>query len=80
MRAPPKCTRAPGAGYAYGFDLDNDGLFEVTGRAPAATHTFARPGPQTVRGRITDKDGGSTVYPLTLLVDPVDTLKLLAGM
>ncbi|HKB01841.1 MAG TPA: hypothetical protein VKD90_06455 [Gemmataceae bacterium] len=68
------------AGYTYGFDLDGDGLFEVTGRAPAATHTFARVGPQTVRAMITDKDGGSTVYPLTLLVDPVDTLKLLAGM
>jgi hypothetical protein len=68
------------AGFTYGFDLDNDGQFEVTGRAPAATHTFDRPGPQTVRGMITDKDGGSSVYTLPLLVDPVDTVKLLAGI
>jgi hypothetical protein len=68
------------AGFTYGFDLNGDGVYEQQGPAPAATHTFDSPGARTVRGMITDKDGGSSVYPLTLVVDPVDTVKLLAGM
>ncbi|HKB01842.1 MAG TPA: hypothetical protein VKD90_06460 [Gemmataceae bacterium] len=56
------------AGFTYGFDLDNDGVFEQQGTSPKATVTFARFGTYTVRGQVTDKDGGSTTYTTTVNV------------
>jgi hypothetical protein len=60
------------AGFTYGFDLDNNGTYERSGPGPTAVDTFTRPG--TIRGKITDKDGGSSVYTLTILADPLDAL------
>ena len=65
----PKDTSADTtAGFTYGFDLDNDGVFEQEGTSPKATVTFGRFGTYTVRGQVTDKDGGSTVYTTTVNV------------
>jgi PKD repeat protein len=50
------------AGMTYSFDLDNDGVFEVSGSSPAVTRAFANDGSYLVRARVTDKDGGSTTY------------------
>ena len=50
------------AGFIYSYDFDGDGVFEVSGRSPSATHAFNDNGVYTVRGRVTDKDGGSTDY------------------
>src|SRR5206468_932276 len=50
------------AGFTYSYDFDNDGVYEVTSRSATATHTFNDNGVFTVRGRVTDKDGGSTEY------------------
>jgi len=58
------------AGFTYSFDLDNDGVFEVIGSNPKSTRTFALPGTFTVRGSITDQDGGRTEYTLTVNVTP----------
>lgn len=64
------------AGFTYSFDFDGDGRYELTGTNPRAAHVFARPGTYRVRGRITDKDGGSTAYELTLTVSPPAVGKL----
>ncbi|HJZ89892.1 MAG TPA: hypothetical protein VKE40_03400 [Gemmataceae bacterium] len=73
------------AGYTYAFDfLDGHGPFEMTGRIPAMSHLFTAPGSYTVRGQITDKDGGTTSYTMLLTVvtpvDATDMLRLLAGV
>ena len=57
-------------GFTYGFDFDNDGVFEVMGTNPKATRTFAVAGTYIVRGSITDQDGGTTIYTLTVNVTP----------
>jgi hypothetical protein len=50
------------AGMTYSFDMDNDGVFEVSGSSPTLTRAFANEGSYLVRARVTDKDGGSTTY------------------
>jgi hypothetical protein len=65
----PKDTPADTtAGFTYGFDLDNDGVFEQQGPSPTASVTFGRFGTYTIRGMIVDKDGASTVYTATVTV------------
>jgi PKD repeat protein len=56
------------AGLTYSYDFDGDGVFEVTGSSPSASHTFARHGVHVVTGRVMDKDGGSTEYTATVSV------------
>ena len=56
------------AGFRYSFDLDNDGVYEVVGAKAQASTVFALPGTYTVNGRITDQNGTSTDYTLTLHV------------
>jgi|GEM_PF-3147636 len=58
------------AGFTYSFDLDNDGVYEIVGQSPKATSTFGLPGTYTVRGSISDQDGGHTEYTLTVNVTP----------
>ena len=60
------------AGFKYSFDFDNNGTWDVTDSATAsASTTFATAGAKTVKGRIKDKDGGSTDYTTTVTVaDP----------
>ena len=50
------------AGFTYSFDFDGDGVFELSGTSPSATHAFDDNGVHVVRGRVTDKDGGYTDY------------------
>jgi Ca2+-binding RTX toxin-like protein len=51
--------------FTYEIDWDGDGLVDVTQVAGASlnlTHAFANTGSYTVRARVTDKDGGSSVW------------------
>src|SRR5439155_4150315 len=62
------------AGFKYSYDFNNDGVFEISNStSPTASYTFTTPGNYTVRGRITDKDGGFTDYTTTVTVNPVPT-------
>jgi hypothetical protein len=54
------------AGFTYAFDC-GDGTF-VAAAGPSTTCTTSDSGTRTVRGRITDKDGGATVYTATVTV------------
>lgn len=56
------------AGMTYGFDLDNDGVYEVVGSSPSASRLFKQDGTYTVHARVTDKDGGSTDYTTSVVV------------
>jgi hypothetical protein len=56
------------AGFTYGFDFDNDGIFEVQGKNPAATFTFPFRGTFVIKGAIADQEGAFTVYTLTVNV------------
>ena len=56
------------AGLVYGFDFNNDGVYEKTGDSPIDTFVFSFPGQYTVRGMVMDKDGGFTEYALTFNV------------
>ena len=50
------------AGFTYSYDFDGDGVFEVTGTSPQATHAWNDNGVFIVTGRVTDKDGGYADY------------------
>ncbi len=61
------------AGFRYSYDFDNDGRFEVVGSASAsfvvpAAYLDDGPAVRTVRGRIEDKDGGTTDYLTDIVV------------
>jgi hypothetical protein len=51
------------AGFTYSFDFDNDGVFEIVGSTDATATVpgalLADAGTRTVRGVVTDKDGGT---------------------
>src|SRR5262249_51076838 len=51
------------AGFKYSYDFNNDGVWDLV-NVPDATvsYTFTDNGNYTVRGRITDKDGGFNDY------------------
>lgn len=67
------------AGFTYAFDLNNDGTFEITGATPTASFTPPVEGSYPVQGKITDKDGGSTTYNLTVNAANVDIFAVGAG-
>ena len=50
------------AGLTYSFDFDGDGVFEISGSSPSASHVYDVPGTYTVNGRVSDKDGGASDY------------------
>lgn len=56
------------AGLLYSFDFDGDGVFEISGLSPLASHLFDDSGTYLVRARVTDKDGGSSDYSATVYV------------
>ena len=61
------------AGLLYSYDFDNDGIFEITNSTAASVTlpaTYLADGPltRTVRGRVTDKDGGFTDYTANIAV------------
>src|SRR5262249_18529232 len=61
------------AGFKYSFDWNNDGIFEVVDSTSAtATHAFQHDGTYTIRGRIKDKDGGTTDYTTSAVVTNID--------
>ena len=64
------------AGFTYSFDFTGSGDFTTPGNvagssSPTAAHAFPAAGTYTVRGRITDKDGGFTEYTTTVTVTNV---------
>jgi PKD repeat protein len=58
----------PLAESAFGWDFDNDGDIEATGRV--AQGSFASAGTKTVRLRVTDSDGAAADTTRTLTVNP----------
>ncbi|MFO0800663.1 MAG: M36 family metallopeptidase [Gemmataceae bacterium] len=69
-------TADQAAGFLYSYDFNGDGDFADAGDvlnspSSSASFTFTTPGPQLVTVRITDKDGGSTTYPVTAAVTNV---------
>ncbi|MCP3936624.1 MAG: PKD domain-containing protein, partial [Actinomycetia bacterium] len=58
--------------FTYSYDFDNDGTFELTDSSDASVHVpgsfLASAGVLTVRGVVTDKDGGQTAYLTDLTV------------
>jgi hypothetical protein len=58
----------PAAGLTYGFDFDNNNVYETIGPSASATWTFANAGTYTIRSSVTDIVGATTVYTLTLTV------------
>ncbi len=57
------------AGFRYSFDLDNDGIFEIDAVTQSSQPlALTQDGHRIVRGRITDRDGGSRDYMASLSV------------
>jgi hypothetical protein len=68
------------AGFHYSYDFNNDGVFDVSNStSPTAAHIFASAGYHTVRGRITDKDGGFTDYTTVVYVRNVAPTVTITG-
>ena len=59
------------AGLVFGFDFNNDGVYEVSGSSPTAAHVFDDNGTYVVRARVTDKDGASSDYSMSVVVNNV---------
>jgi hypothetical protein len=72
------------AGFAYSYDFDNDGAFEISGSTTASAAVPANflddgPGTRMVRGRIADKDGGYSDYATTIVINNVVPTASIAG-
>lgn len=66
------------AGFTYSYDFNNDGDFADPGdiansASPSASFTYSTTGTRTVRGRISDKDGGFTDYTANVTVNAPPT-------
>jgi hypothetical protein len=64
------------AGFLYSFDFTGSGDFTSPGNvanstSPSASFVYTTPGTYTVRGRVTDKDGGFNEYTRTVTIDTV---------
>ena len=64
------------AGFTFSYDFNDDGTFEISNTGSTSVSVPSQlldDGPSTVviHGRITDKDGGSTDYTTTLIVQNV---------
>ena len=58
--------------FTYSFDLNNDGVYEIAGQTlPSAIYVGDDDGTYTVRGRITDDDGGFSEYTTTIQINNV---------
>jgi hypothetical protein len=53
----------------YDFDFDDDGVFETSGSAPSAVHTFAGAGTHVITVRVRDQDGGEAVATASVRVE-----------
>jgi PKD repeat protein len=59
------------AGFLYSYDCTNDGGFELVSSASSTFNcTYTSAGDYTARGRIADKDGGSSDYTVVISVQP----------
>jgi hypothetical protein len=56
------------AGLLYSFDMDGDGVYETTGGSASVSRSYNQDGLYTVRAKVTDKDGGTSVYSTTVEV------------
>ena len=65
------------AGYKYSYDFNNDGTYDLlnvtAASATVPASMLATPGIHTIRGRITDKDGGSRDYTTSIVVVSVSS-------
>lgn len=57
-----------GALVTYSWDLNDDGLFELQLDEPELEHTFLQTGPHEVTVKVTDDDGASASYFVTITV------------
>lgn len=57
------------AGFIYSFDLDGDGIFEISGNSSSVTHAFETAGEYVIAGRVADKDGDFSEYTTTVVVE-----------
>ncbi len=62
------------AGLLYRFDLDGDGVFEITQSAPSRSVTFRHEGNYVINARIEDQDGGFSDYQSTVIVRNVEVI------
>jgi Calx-beta domain len=62
------------AGFTHAFDCTGDGIFDHSGTSNSAACTAGNGPSQTVRYRITDKDGASSVYTRTVTILPLLTI------
>ncbi len=68
------------AGFTYSYDFDNDGVFEVSSTGDWSQSFIAtQAGSQVIRGRITDRDGGSRDYLVSITVAEVAPRLILDG-
>jgi hypothetical protein len=72
------------AGFLYSYDVDNDGVFEITASSsPSATvpasYLDDGPGLHTVRARIADKDGGINDYTTMIAIQNVNPTATLSN-
>ncbi|HBE72174.1 MAG TPA: hypothetical protein DDW52_28910 [Planctomycetaceae bacterium] len=74
---------ASGDSFTYSFDFGNDGSFEVidvsSSSAPIPAEALLADGPLTVRGIVSDQDGGSSEYTTTFIVNDVAPVIALSG-
>ncbi|HSV13328.1 MAG TPA: SdrD B-like domain-containing protein, partial [Tepidisphaeraceae bacterium] len=72
------------AGFQYSYDFNNDGTFDVVDSSSASVAVPASylttSGAHAVKGRIKDKDGGSTTYTATVQVNPPASGGSIAGV
>jgi hypothetical protein len=67
------CAADAAAGFTYKYDLNNDGVYEVTGSGASATvpaHYLPTAGTHTISACVMDKNGGYTRYSTQVQVTP----------
>jgi len=67
------------AGLVYCFDFDGDGVFEVSGSSPTASHAYADNGVYAVKGRVMDQWAAYSDYSTTVTVKNVAPTAVMAG-
>ena len=58
-------------GFTHEWDLDNDGVFELSTSEPSIARTLTASGSHTVRGRIIDAEGAFSEYTTEIVVNDV---------
>lgn len=63
-----------GSAVSYAWDFDSDGNTDATG--PATSHTYTRPGDQTVSLSVTDSDGATTTVEQAVRINDKPTISI----